>query len=127
MRTTNSHLALAVALTLALTACGGDDASTETTGASTTVAPSTTAAASQPTITISGFSFGDPIAATVGQEVLVSNADGTAHTWTSRDGAFDSGNLGPGGEFRFAFDTAGEYAFFCAIHGSMTGSITITG
>jgi plastocyanin len=32
-----------------------------------------------------------------------------------------------GGSFRFSFHDAGEYAFFCTIHPTMTGSITVTG
>jgi plastocyanin len=120
MRITNSLLAIALAVVLA--ACGGNDASTETTAAGATIV-----AAAQPTITISGFAFGDPLSVVAGQEVLVTNADATTHTWTSRDGVFDSGNLGPGTDFTFTFDSPGEYGFFCAIHGSMTGTITVTG
>lgn len=79
-------------------------------------------------ITIQDFAFGDPITVTSGQEVIVTNRDGLAHTWTSTDAVFDSRSIaGGGGSFTFSFDDAGEYAFFCAIHPSMTGSITVEG
>lgn len=78
-------------------------------------------------IIISGFDFGDATTVSVGDEVTVVNRDGSAHTWTSSDGAFDSGVISGGGSFSFTFDTAGEFAFFCAIHPQMTGAITVTG
>ena len=62
---------------------------------------------------------------TVGTEVEVENRDTAAHTWTSVDGVFDSGNLGNGDTFTFTFDTPGEYEFFCSIHPDMKGSITV--
>lgn len=97
-----------------------------TTGATTTAAATTTVAAG-PTITISGFAFGDPITVAAGTTVTVVNADATGHTWTSQAGVFDSGTLRGGDTFTFTFTDAGEYRFFCGIHPSMTGSITITG
>lgn len=79
-------------------------------------------------ITIADFAFGDPIEVAVGQPITITNNDGLGHTWTARDGAFDSGTIeGGGGTFEFAFDHAGEFEFFCTIHPSMTGSITVEG
>jgi plastocyanin len=107
-------------------------ATSETTTA--TAAPSadssttTVAVASDgPTIVIADFAFGEPAVAAVGQEVTVLNSDGATHTWTSRDGVFDSQSLGSGGSFTHVFDTAGTFEFFCAIHPSMTGTITVSG
>ena len=117
------HLKILLVLALALAACGGDDAAT-TTAADTTAAPSGGDGAS---LTISGFAFGDPITVAAGTEVTITNEDGATHTWTSRDGLWDSGNLGGGDTFSFTFAEAGTFDFFCAIHGSMTGSITVTG
>lgn len=88
----------------------------------------TTVAVATAAITIQDFAFGDPITVATGQEVVVTNSDGLAHTWTSTDAVFDSSSIaGGGGLFTFTFDEAGEYDFFCAIHPSMTGSITVTG
>lgn len=78
-------------------------------------------------ITIDNFSFGDPITVGAGQPVVVTNDDGVAHTWTSPDGVFDSGSIPSGDSFEFTFAQAGEYEFFCSIHPSMAGTITVTG
>ena len=106
---------LAVVATLA--ACGGSD---DDAGGGTAPQPA------QVAITIQDFDFGDPATASVGDTVTVTNNDGVPHTWTSTDGAFDSGSLAEGDEFSFTFDEAGEYSFFCAIHPAMTGTITVT-
>ncbi len=134
---------LLIPLVLVAAACGDDDdAATTTTGATTTeatttteaptttAAPSTTGAdtgSSSATITISDFDFGDPITVSAGETVTVVNEDGTSHTWTSAAGLWDSGTLAQGEEFSFTFEEPGEYTFFCQIHPSMTGSITVTG
>ena len=100
---------------------GGPDSTLSDTSAATT-------AVATAAITIQDFAFGDPITVAAGQDVVVINSDGVAHTWTSIDAVFDSRSIaGGGGSFTFSFDDAGEYAFFCTIHPTMTGSITVTG
>lgn len=89
--------------------------------------PATTTATAGAAITISGFAFGDPITVAAGTEVTVTNEDGAGHTWTSTDGLWDSGTLRGGDTFSFVFESAGTYRFFCGIHPSMTGTITVTG
>ena len=111
---------------------GGDAFDTDGYDAGPDSTTSDTAAATAPTatagITIQNFAFGDPITVAAGQAVVVTNSDGVAHTWTSTDAVFDSRSIaGGGGSFTFSFDEAGEYSFFCAIHPTMTGSITVTG
>lgn len=105
---------------------GGDDDEDPTT--TTTAAAPTTSAAPSATaaLTISGFSFGDPITVSVGTEVTVTNEDGASHTWTSTEGVWSSGNLRGGDSFSFTFADPGEYAFVCNIHSSMTGTIVVT-
>jgi len=93
-------------------------------GAEVTVGGNGEAAA---VITISGFSFGNPVTIAVGQRVLVTNDDPFSHTWTSADGVFDSGSLGQGDEYTTTFDEPGEYPFFCRIHPEMSGIITVAG
>lgn len=78
-------------------------------------------------ITIENFSFGAPSTVGVGDPLLVVNEDGVPHTWTADDGGFDSGTIGSGETFEYAFEEAGEYSFFCEIHPGMTGTITVTG
>lgn len=41
------------------------------------------------------------------------------------DGAFDGEIDGAGATFSFTFDEAGEYAYFCRVHQSMTGEIVV--
>jgi plastocyanin len=53
------------------------------------------------------------------------------HTVTADDGSFDSGRLSDGETFSFTFDTAGEFPYYCTIHGGpggsgMSGTVTVT-
>ena len=137
MRHTATGLIIVLAVVIA--ACGGtgaaDDTDPGTTAAGSTTPrytpgdddPPPTTAADGSSITIAGFSFGDPITVPLGTEVTVTNEDGASHTWTSRDGLWDSGSLAGGGSFSFTFTEAGTFPFFCAFHGSMSGSLTVTG
>jgi plastocyanin len=59
------------------------------------------------------------------------NDDVAVHTVTSgsgaADGIFDSGLLGPGKSFSFAFTKQGTFDYFCQVHPWMTGQITVSG
>ena len=85
------------------------------------------APASGDTITIANFAFDGVTEVALGTTVTVTNTDASPHTWSSEDGTFDSGSISPGDTFEFTFDTAGEFAYFCNFHPSMTGTITVTG
>ena len=73
------------------------------------------------TITIKDFAF-NPADLTVkaGDTVTFINEDGAPHT-----GGFDTGNLSTGQSAAFKFSTAGTFSYFCAVHPSMKGSITV--
>jgi hypothetical protein len=61
-----------------------------------------------------------------GEVVRWTNSSATRfHTTTSSAGLWDSGVLAPGQGFAFAFDAAGDYDYYCAIHPRMTGRITV--
>jgi plastocyanin len=78
-----------------------------------------------PTITISQFAF-NPVMVPAGTTVTVNNLDGVEHTVTATDGSFDSGVLATGGAIGIvAPATPGVYSFFCAIHPSMSGQLTV--
>lgn len=109
--------ALVLALTVLVAACNGNDAGT----------PSTEAGGEDITITIADFAFSGPETASVGDTITVTNEDAVGHTWTAVDGDFDSGSLGQGESFEFTFDEAGEFDYFCAVHPTMTGIITVEG
>ncbi len=112
--------ALTIALVALVAACGGDD----------TDPPATTEAGNggeEIAITIADFAFSGPDTVAVGDTVTVTNEDSMAHTWTAVGNEFDSGSLGEGESFDFTFDEAGEFDYFCTIHPTMTGTITVEG
>jgi plastocyanin len=64
----------------------------------------------------------------VGDTVTWTNNDAVGHTATSDPGApaaFDSSTIAPSGTFQFTFDVAGTYAYHCAIHASMHGTVVV--
>ena len=62
----------------------------------------------------------------VGDKITWTNDDADAHTVTATSGAdFDSGTLAQGADFTFEAKKAGTIAYFCAIHPSMKGTITV--
>ena len=61
----------------------------------------------------------------MGATVLWYNDDSVDHTVTARDNSFDSGNLSPGDTFRYTFEQLGELEYYCKIHPSMVGQITV--
>jgi len=82
-------------------------------------------------IFISGMAF-SPASKTIsaGTTIKWINKDNTTHTVTSGipgspSGTFDSGNFGQNGEFSYKFDQVGTFKYFCNIHHSMTGTITV--
>ncbi len=111
-----------LALVIVLGSCGG---STDAGGNTDDGAGAGLSDAESATITIADFSFGESLSVPVGTSVSVVNADGVGHTWTASDDTFDSGFLDPDATFEFVFDEAGTFTFFCEIHSSMTGSITV--
>jgi plastocyanin len=131
----------AAALLLAgfgLAACGSDDSPAAGDTTSSTVAAgssddgygspggtsdSTTAA----TVVAKGFKLTSTTAA-AGAEVTFDNQDGTAHTLTADDGAFDTGPVAAGESATVSAPAdPGTYAFHCDIHPSMTGQLTVEG
>ncbi len=66
------------------------------------------------------------ISVPAGTTVAWTNDDPFDHTVTARDGAFDSGTMGADESFSQTFDSEGTYEYFCAIHPSMTGTVTVT-
>jgi plastocyanin len=103
------------------------DESTSTTGAdaATGVEP----AEGDQRVAIVNYEF-DPDALTVkvGTKVTWTNADGFDHTATSDDdapAAFDTGELGTDAAGEFTFTEPGTYAYHCAIHDYMKGTVDV--
>jgi plastocyanin len=80
-------------------------------------------------VRISSFSFAfDPATARVevGDSVTWRNAAGDpAHTATSDTGAWDSGDINPGGSRTITFATAGTFAYHCRYHPIMKGTVVV--
>ena len=87
------------------------------------LAPGTASAADE-SVSIEGFAFSPAtVTITEGDTVTWSNADGVAHTATG-DG-FDTERLDPGQDASITFSTAGTFAYLCAIHPQMTGTVVV--
>ena len=97
------------------------------TPAATPAAP----AASSSAVEVAGFKFAPAtLEVAKGTKVTWTNKDTTKHTVTSgKDGTKDSKFDGPlaeaPGTFSFTFADAGTYAYFCSIHKSMVGTVTV--
>jgi plastocyanin len=93
------------------------------------IAPSARATGLQTTPTtvyIKDFYF-SPAKITVepGTTVTWVNKGRHPHTVTSFDGQFDSGTLWPGESYKVTFKGHGTIGYYCAIHPSMTGSVSV--
>ena len=93
-------------------------------GTGTPTAPSAPVAPGA--VTIKNFSF-NPATITVGTGTTVSwtNEDSAVHQIASDTNVFNSLNLSQGQTFQFTFTTAGTYAYHCAIHPSMKGTVVV--
>jgi plastocyanin len=118
---------------LAIAACSGSSTTTPTALPSSAQPPAASAApsaappaATGSAVSIASFSF-QPAAltVTVGTTVTWTNNDSASHTVTADDGSFKSGTLGNGATFSQTFTAPGTFAYHCAIHSSMTGTITV--
>ncbi|MDG6901300.1 MAG: cupredoxin domain-containing protein [Nitrososphaerota archaeon] len=74
----------------------------------------------------------EPLTVSKGTTVTWVNMDFVQHTVTSGSeqaptGLFDSHELNHMQGFSYTFNTPGTYTYFCDIHPSMTGTVTVTG
>ncbi len=95
------------------------------------VAAAGSAPAADVAVTISTFQF-DPkeVVARQGDRIVVSNNDGTNHSFTAdaAEGAapaFDTGLFGKGEEASVVAPAPGAYGFHCARHPSMKGTLKV--
>jgi plastocyanin len=67
------------------------------------------------------------ITAKVGDVITWTNGDSVGHRVATDDGSCRmASNIRGGGSRSLRFTTAGEYAFHCTVHPSMTGTLIIT-
>jgi plastocyanin len=121
---------LTIAVMLAIAACSST--STSATSVPASVNPSAVAsseaapAAIGSAVSIANFSFQPAtITVPVGTTVTWTNNDSANHTVTADDGSFQSESLGSGATFSQTFATAGTFAYHCAIHSSMKGTVVV--
>jgi plastocyanin len=114
-------LGIVFALGLVLSACSDDSGDGDTADAG-----GGDDAACDGDVCLSGTQF-EPgtLTVAVGDSVTWASVDDPDHTVTADDDSFDSGTLGNGDTFEQTFDEAGEFAYHCEIHPSMTGTITV--
>lgn len=130
-RPARHHAVAAVATTVSESTSGHTSgaagATTDTTGDTTGAAAPAT---SDVSVDIVDFAFSpDPLEVAVGAQVTWTNKDGFAHTATANDVAgaapFDSKSLAAGASYSYTFDKTGTFTYRCAIHNSMTGTVTV--
>jgi plastocyanin len=67
-----------------------------------------------------------PATVVVGQTVSWVNKDSVVHTATGDAGGFDTGFIAPGATSApITMGAAGSFGYHCAVHPSMTGSLTV--
>lgn len=114
-----------VVAALLLPGCGGG-------GSDSTSSESSSGAASAPSssgdaVTIVDYTY-EPAQLTVpaGTTVEFSNEDSTPHTATSKQaGTFETGSIDTGKSGAIKLEKPGTYAYYCAFHPFMKGTITV--
>ena len=116
-----------VVTAIAVAACSGSSGSAAPTAAASQAgSPAAPAGGGTSAVDIKNFAF-NPATTSVsaGSKVTWTNSDTAAHTVTFDDGSADSGDLAAGATFDHTFATAGTFAYHCAIHSSMKGTVTV--
>jgi plastocyanin len=114
-------LLLLMAVAIPLAGCGGGSASTSASTASSS------ASSGQQAVTIVDYTY-KPAQLTVaaGTTVEFTNQDSTPHTATSKQsGAIETGSIDTGKTGEITLDKPGTYAYYCAFHPFMKGTIEV--
>jgi plastocyanin len=78
------------------------------------------------TVTIEGMRFQpDVLTVASGDTIMWVNKDLVPHTATSKDGGFDSKEIQAGESWRYTTRTAGDFAYICAFHPTMTATLRV--
>jgi len=93
--------------------------------AATLLATDVAAAASTHVVVMDGVTYA-PRMLTVkrGDTVVWRNNDPYPHTVTA-EGAFDSGSIAAGNEWKYVARTPGVYPYLCTLHPNMTGTLRV--
>lgn len=80
------------------------------------------------TVSIEGSTFHpEVVTVSTGERVVWVNRDFFPHTATEAGGAFDSGALAPDASWSFTATTRGRFAYACAFHPTMKGTVIVNG
>jgi plastocyanin len=75
---------------------------------------------------IEGMAFNpSTITISAGTTIKWTNKDNVAHTVTSDNGLFESGNINNSGTFSQTFTTVGTFPYHCTPHPSMTATVIV--
>jgi plastocyanin len=78
------------------------------------------------TVTIEGMRFQpDVLTVAPGDTIVWVNRDLVPHTATSKDGGFDSKEIQADGSWRYTIRTAGDFAYVCTFHPTMTATLRV--
>ncbi len=126
------RIIMAAAL-LALSAACGSSSPSAPSPAPTSPSPSPTPTSSGPSVSIVQGSVAltttayapNPVTVAPGGTVTWTNNDTIAHTSTGDGGTWSSGSIAPGAKFSRVFPSAGTFAYHCAFHPGMVGTVTV--
>lgn len=128
----NLRIALAAALLAASFGCGAAYSPSGPSSSPPPATPDPQTTPGTPTSIVAGASLltttayaPSPVTVAVGGTVTWTNNDTTTHTSTANNGAWNSGNIAPGGKFSATFPSAGSFTYHCAIHPGMVGTVTV--
>ena len=77
-------------------------------------------------VNITKFAFAPKdITVAPGTTIVWTNRDEAPHTVTSRDKTFGSKGLDTNDTFEYTFATEGDFAYICAVHPFMTGTVHV--
>jgi len=128
-----AHLLTPLTLLLAALAggCGSSTGSSDTAAKPAASAPAPAKIAAGPvTIDIKDFKYAPPaVTVKAGAKVTWVNKDSAPHTATTKTGPaeFDTGTLKQSDTKTVTLSKAGRYAYYCAFHPFMKGTVTVTG
>ena len=129
-RARTASIIAAGALLLAIPACGSSGNDGGSAATTTTAKPKDTGNAESSTpagtkIVIKDFDFAPKTLEAKAGAVTVENEDGTNHSVTADDGAFDTGKFDSGTK-QIDVTKPGTYTYHCEVHSFMTGTLVIT-
>jgi plastocyanin len=67
----------------------------------------------------------NPIIVSVGTTLKWTNNDNVAHTVSSQNNVWDSGNIAAGATYSRTFQSAGSFPYYCVYHPQMVGIVTV--